>query len=419
MGRSGGGGFGGGGFSGGGFGGGFSGGSLGGGRSYGGSSGGSSHGGFYGGGFGPIIFLGGGPHIHTGSSSSNHSNNNNSGGGNNSSGNNSSGSGYGCGGGCASIFLIIFICFLVMVFVSSLTGGTGGGSITASTREREKLPSSAVHKTAYYKDLDGDWIHNSHVLEEGLEEFYDTTGVQPYVMILPNGTTESLDDLEAVAQAQYEKLFNDEGHFLLVFCDNNVGGFHCGYWVGAQAQVVMDEEAVQILNNYLSYYYEDTSISEEQIFSLAFARTGERIMTVTKSPLIPVIIALLVVAALLIIYAIYKKRKEAEAKKAEQTEAILNTPLETYAQHELDDLASKYEEKPKPAQAAEAQANPAAGQTQPAAPTAPQQAAPQQAAPQQAAPAQAPEGEVPETFKDPELTALEEKYQQLKDGEAQ
>ena len=410
MGRSGGGGFGGGGFSGGGFGGGFSGGLGSGGRSYGGSSGGgSSHGGFYGGGFGPIIFFGG-PHV------SNHSSSNNS--NSNSGNNNSGGSGgsSGCGGGCGTIFLIVFLFFFIMILVSSLTGGTGGGSITASTREREKLPASAVHKTAYYKDMDGDWIHNSHQLEEGMEEFFDSTGVQPYVLILPNGTSESMDDLEAVAKAQYDKLFSDEGHFLLVFCDNNNGGFNCGYWVGAQAQVVMDEEAIQILQNYLSYYYEDTSISEEQIFSLAFARTGERIMTVTKSPLIPVIIALLVVAALLIIYAIYKKRKEAEAKKAEQTEAILNTPLETYAQHELDDLAAKYDEKPKPAQAAK----PAETQQTQAAPQAPEETA-AQAAPQ--APAEAPAQQQqaqaqPQTFEDPELAALEEKYNKLKNGDA-
>lgn len=402
MGRSGGGGFGGGGFSGGGFGGGFSGGLGSGGRSYGGSSGGSSHGGFYGGGFGPIIFFGG-PHVTSHSSSSSSSSNSSGGSGNNSSGGSG---GSGCGGGCGTIFLIVFIFFFIMIFVSSLSGGTGGGSITASTHEREKLPSSAVHKTSYYKDMDGDWIHNSGQLEEGLEEYYDKTGVQPFVMILPNGTTESMDDLEAVAEKQYGELFTDEGHFLLVFCDNNNGGFNCGYWVGAQAQVVMDEEAIQILQNYLSYYYEDTSISEEQIFSLAFARTGERIMTITRSPMIPVIIALAVVAALLILYAIYKKRKEAQAQQAAQTEAILNTPLETYAQHELDDLAAKYDQKPKQ-EAKPAEAKP---EVEPAQPEA------GQPAPEQTPAEETPE-QLPETFKDPELEALEEKYRQAKENE--
>ncbi len=426
MGRSGGGGFSGGGsggFSGGGFGGGFSGGSHGGGRTYGHSShsghySGHSHsGGFYGGGFGPIIFLGGGgPHYHYSSSSnqpSNSSSNNQPSGGSNQTGQNSSRPSR--GSGCATIFLIIFITMFVMMIASSLAGGTGGGSITASTREREKLPASAVQKTAYYKDLDGDWIHNSSKLEEGLKEFYDETGVQPFVYILPNGTTESVGDLSAVAEAQYPKLFQDQGHFLLIFCDDGYGGFNCGYWVGSQAQVVMDEEAVSILQDYLSYYYADTSISEEEIFSLAFARTGQRMMTVTKSPLIPIIVGFLVVAALLIIYAIIKKRKEAAAEQAAQTEAILNTPLDTYAAHELDELAAKYDEPgtQKPAQEA-AQAQP---QIHPFDSEEPEQV-PQPAEPAkpQVKPVQPADPADPDLgandFVDPELEALVEKYSQ-------
>ena len=426
MGRSGGGGGGfsggGGGFSGGGGrGGSFSGGSGGsGGRSSSHSSGGHSYSGghssshsSYGGGVGPIIFFGGGHYVDHPSHQSDSSSSPTSG---------PSPSTGKRGAGCGTVILVCVFFFFLLSILSSITGNssTSGSSISPSTQQREKLPASAVNLTAYYTDADGDWIHNSFTLEEGLKQFYEDTGVQPYVYILPNGQTESSSELEAFAEEQYQTLFNDDGHFLLAFCDNGYGGYNCGYWMGNQASTVMDSEALEILQNYLAYYYSDMDISEEEIFSLTFSKTGARIMTVTESQMPKMIIAFLIVTALLVIYMIIRKRKEAEAEKAKHTEEILNTPLETYAQHELDDLAAKYDTD-KPAGAAPAQEAP-----QPAPAPAPETAAAAQAAPQapdpgqapaapaQAAPAQpAPEDE----FKDPELVALEEKYKKLAEEE--
>ncbi len=450
MGRSGGGGFsgGGGGFSGGGgFGGGFSGGSSGSGGRSGGHSHSSGHsysghsGGYSHSSIGPIILFGGGHHVNPAHHTNHQPYNNNSNYSNGSSGGAPSGA---RGPGCGMVLLIILIFFFLMIVFGSVTGNSSTSSydITPSTQEREKLPASAVTLTDYYKDADGDWIHNRYTLEKGLKSFYEETGVQPYVYILPNGTTESNDELESFAGEQYDKLFNDDGHFLLVFCDNGHGGYNCGYWVGSQASTVMDSEAIEILSNYLSYYYSDMDISEEEIFSLAFQKTGSRIMTVTKSDMPKVWVALLLVIALVIVYHIIKKRKEAAAEQAQHTEQILNTPLQTYADQAVEDLAGKYDSD-KPAQGTQAapaqtQATPVQPQAAPAqtqaapAQTPPAQAAPVQVQPQaapmqaqaasaqsQAVPAQsqtqaAPASAADEEFRDPELVALEEKYNNMK-----
>ncbi len=103
--------------------------------------------------------------------------------------------------------------------VFSLTG-TPSSSIAKSTVAREALPSNAVTETGYYTDADGDWIHNQSELTAGLRKFYQETGVQPYVYILPNGESTSVSDLKSRAEALYPQLFSDEGHFLLVFCDD-------------------------------------------------------------------------------------------------------------------------------------------------------------------------------------------------------
>ena len=162
-----------------------------------------------------------------------------------------------------------------------------GGGVAKSTVEREKLPASAVQETGYYTD-EGGWFGNANRLEAGMKQFYRETGVQPYLYLLPNGAVTSVSELTEKAEELYPQLFQDEGHFLLVFCDDGHGSYNCGYTAGSMAKSVMDDEAVGILADYLDRYYSDYSISEEEIFSNAFAKTGERIMTVTRSPVVPV-----------------------------------------------------------------------------------------------------------------------------------
>ena len=152
----------------------------------------------------------------------------------------------------------------------------------------------------------------------------------------------------AYAEELYPQLFTDEGHFLLVFCDDDRGSYNCGYVVGSQAKTVMDDEAVAILADYLDRYYNDYSISEEEIFSNTFEDTGERIMTVTKSPLptVAVCIAVVVVAAL--VFVTLKKRREQREREQKRAEEILKTPLEKFGDKEVEDLAKKYENQEKP-----------------------------------------------------------------------
>lgn len=355
MGRSGGGG--GGGFRGGGFSGGFSGGGRssggfsGGGRSGGGFSGGGRSsgprpGGFGGpppGGFrppvpppyrhyrrpvyrGPII-INNGPHTtYTGG-----------GGGQNNQKNNGGNS------GCGTALLILCIVLVVIAFAWALAGG-GSGGVQKSTYEREKLVASSVVDVGYYTDADGDWIHSSGKLERGMKAFYRETGVVPYLYILPNGETTSVSELTELAEKLYPELFEDEAHFLLVFCDDGAGSYHCGYTVGSEAKTVMDDEAVAVLADYLDRHYNNYDISEEEVFSNTFEDTGKRIMTVTKSPAGTVAACGAVVIVAVLAYLAFKKRQEQKEKERKQAEEILKTPLEKFGDQEVEDLAKKYED---------------------------------------------------------------------------
>lgn len=272
-------------------------------------------------------------------------------------GSSSSGSGNGAGdggGGCAGC-AGIFVAAVAVMIVLALLGGVAtqltscavGGfdsDIAASTVDREKLPASAstTSLARHYDDEDGGWIHDASAIERGMERFYDETGVQPYVVILPNGSETSTTSLSERAQELYDTVFDDEAGFLLVFCDDGNGSFNCGYAVGSQAKTVMDDEAVGILADYLDRYYQDYSISEEEIFAKAFEGTGERIMSRTTSPVVYIAIcAAVVVAAGFVFFGVkgYRASKEREAKRMQD---VLNTPLETFGDEDLEDLERKY-----------------------------------------------------------------------------
>ncbi|WP_281692774.1 hypothetical protein [Agathobaculum desmolans] len=333
MGRSGGGG--GGGFSGGGFsGGGRSSGGFSGGRS-GGRSGGSSGGGWGGfhGGYrtGPIFINSTRRYYGSGGGGNSGGNGNNNGSGNT-----------GCGTTLVVVLILLALFFGIRLFTS---GGASSDAVARSTVEREKLPAAAVQQTAYYTDADGSWIRSASELEKGMRAFYEDTGVQPYLYILPNGTSTSISELTAKAEALYPQLFTDEGHFLLVFCDDGNGSFHCGYTVGSQAKTVMDDEAVGILADYLDRYYSDYSISEEEIFSNTFAKTSARIMTVTRSPVVPVAVSLAVIVVAVVVFVTLKKRREQRERERKQAEEILKTPLEKFGEQDVEDLAKKYEDR--------------------------------------------------------------------------
>ena len=252
-------------------------------------------------------------------------------------------------GGCATSIIVIAVLLILFGILASSgvmqLGGGGGGSIARSTVAREKLPSSAVELTGWYTDADGSWIRSPGEIERGMRDFYNETGVQPYVYILPNGESTSIQALTALAEQLYPELFADEGHFLLVFCDDGYGSFNCGYTVGSQAKTVMDDEAIGILADYLDRYYRDSSVTEEEIFSLAFEKTGERIMTVTKSPVVPVAICIAVIVVAVVVFVTLKKRREQREREQQRAEEILKTPLEKFGDSDAEELAKKYEDK--------------------------------------------------------------------------
>lgn len=192
--------------------------------------------------------------------------------------------------------MIIFVIVFLIIFVSAISSGfrscsSGGGGteviisdVTTSTVEREKLADGLATFDEYYLD-ELDWIFDEDELYSGMEYFYEETGVAPFLYLTDNidGDYDPDEDtIETALNDFYDEHFDDEGHLLVLFMEDEDGYWQRYYVVGSAAKAVMDDEACEILMDFLdAYYYSD--LEDEEYFSTVFEKTADRIMQVTST----------------------------------------------------------------------------------------------------------------------------------------
>ena len=256
--------------------------------------------------------------------------------------------GGGCGGaGCGCLTMVIFLLAVGMIFLfaSGMISPSSSDSVTPSTIEREPLDSGLVNETDYYTDQAG-WIENHTTMLHGLRHFYNETGVQPHVYITDNINGEvnpSEDQFIDYAEGLYDELFTDEAHLLLVFFEPSPGDYIYYYTPGLQVRSVIDNEATDILSDYIDRYYY-SNMSEAEFFSKAFEDAANRIMTVTKSPWITVWIVVALVALVFLLFSWWKSKQAQKNLEAEQTKEILSKPIERFGTSAEEKLIKKYQD---------------------------------------------------------------------------
>jgi len=261
------------------------------------------------------------------------------------------GGGGGCGGaGCGFILMAVFLLMVVMIVISSIGNfnPTMPGSVTPSTIEREPLPSGLVNETDYYTAQTG-WFENHTTLLHGLRHFYNETGVQPHIYITDNldGETDpSFDEFYEYADNLYDELFTDEAHLLLVFFEPSAGNYIFELVRGKQIGTVVDNEAMDIIYDYVERYYHDHSLTYDQLFSKAFEDSADRMMEVTKSPWITVWIVIAVVVLIFILFSWWKSKQAQKNLEAQQTKDILSQPIEKFGASPEEELTKKYQDDP-------------------------------------------------------------------------
>ena len=234
-------------------------------------------------------------------------------------------------------------------------GGGSTGSIPSSSYNREKLNTGNGYiNDCIYDELG--WFDNESRTESRLKDFYNETGVQPYIVLLDydtySGKGTSDDDKYNYALDYYENNITNESTFLYVYFaeqyedEYSDPGYMC-YINGTQVSSVMDSEAVDIFWAYLDKYWSDSSLSTDDLFVKTFDSTANRIMTKTTTSNDVKKYVLIAVAAGVVVFGVVKvvKLKHKRAKEeAEETERILNTPMENLVDDELKKTAAKYDE---------------------------------------------------------------------------
>ena len=258
------------------------------------------------------------------------------------------------GCGCSTVFTTFVIIVIMLAVLLSFSGASCSGSLEKSTIKRDKLEKGYVEEVyPCYEDGIGWLSGGSSKLTKAMDSFYDKTGVQPYLLLVPYGEVELTPEAEdAYLNAFYERTFTDEGHFLVAYfaCPEDAsykmdGDFR--YITGNSTRTVMDDEAMRIFESYLMKNYNNTDLSVTQLFANSFRESGKAIMRGPIHKRYVVLIIIGMIAAVVIVILLinwWKKRKAQKNKEAEDLEKILSTPLETFGDKDLDGLKDKYDD---------------------------------------------------------------------------
>lgn len=238
------------------------------------------------------------------------------------------------------IAVILFIGLAIVIAINPF-GNTSG--VTKSTVDREKLDASYVQLSNDWIQDDIGWIRSESQVIKGLRAFYEKTGVQPYLVLTESvygSTTPTGDQCWDYGNEIYDAKFADEGHMVFVFqCLDGGVDYTMAAVTGNQAKTVLDDEALEILYDYIDSRFSSND-TEDELFANAFSMAAERIMKVTPSALaqiaVPVAVVIGLIVAFLIIKSVFKRRKEAAA----ETQRLLETPIEEIPVQ--DDVLEKY-----------------------------------------------------------------------------
>ena len=245
----------------------------------------------------------------------------------------SSSSGLGTLIACLIVFAVVIFSFFMIA---------SDDSDVTSTINREKIENPIPYDNNCIKDELG-YVENTSKLSKNLKNFYNKTGIQPYIYLKSYDETLTSDSQkDNYAQNWYEQNIDNEDTFLFVYYEdqdpNEIG--YMAYVNGKQVTSVMDSEAVNIFWNYIDRYWTDDSLSTVEVFTKTFNSTANTIMekSTTSNDIIKIICIIVGIIIVIggIIYLLRMKFKR-DKEKAKETVEILKTPLD-----KSDELRDKY-----------------------------------------------------------------------------
>lgn len=250
-------------------------------------------------------------------------------------------------GGCLSslVSIVLWIVILMVIVLviapascsASLLGAGGSGTtrVANASKTHQRLAAGDCDPISEWYDDQAGWIDDERTLVDGLEHFYDKTGVQPYLIIAEqvNGSRDYQEaDVEAYMRGRYDELFGDDnGHLILLFCEPYESEYDPYLLVGRQARGTIDTEAQDIIYSSIDYWYTDGSLSDSEYFAKIFQTSADAIMfdaeqaATRKSSAIKGLVAVGVVAGIGVVIARVARSKKEQYEAAQR---LAETPVD-------------------------------------------------------------------------------------------
>lgn len=247
-------------------------------------------------------------------------------------------------GGCSSILASIIVIIILLSFFA-ISGLKGGG--TNQKLNREKYNGSVDSSNGYYIDNsegDSKFIDRSNetTLISGFKQFYNKTGVFPFLYIVEHTPDKSMyEGYDTYQDMLYETLFKSEGNLLILYiADNEDYYFAAGYDTGE----IIDDVSIDVICDKVNGYWHTGDLAKA--FGNGLADASKNIMAKSnfRVIMITIIVALAVILLAIILFKWWKAKTAQKNKEQEDLERTLNTPLETFGDSPMDDLTKKYDD---------------------------------------------------------------------------
>lgn len=251
------------------------------------------------------------------------------------------------GGGCLSSIASMLVTLAILALVAILvlpascsasvlgSGGSGTTRVANASKTHQRLAAGDCDPISEWYDDQAGWIDDERTLVDGLEHFYDKTGVQPYLIVAEqvDGSRDYQEtDVEAYMRGRYDELFGDDnGHLILLFCEPYESEYDPYLLVGRQAQGTIDTEAQDIIYSSIDYWYTDGSLSDSEYFAKIFQTSADAIMfdaeqaATRKSSVIKGLVAVGVVAGIGVVIARVARSKKEQYEAAQR---LAETPVD-------------------------------------------------------------------------------------------
>ena len=258
------------------------------------------------------------------------------------------------------VFIMLLAAMQVVSVFSEISQDLYGGNYTVTTHQglgKTKMSPLAEFRTDCVIDEDG-WFNDPYNVGRQLKTFYDTTGLQPYVLIKAPDSRLTTDSMkEQYADEWYYDNIDHEGALLYVYFAETNPDIE-GYSVligGSSTKAFFDSAATQAFWDIYDSYYYNISITEEQLIVKTFTETAkicvsDKTITNTSKSGLAAIISNIVgwiigitvaVVVFSIIVVIIKNKRAKDAAEAAETARILETPIEQLGSKH-DSLVQKY-----------------------------------------------------------------------------